>query len=277
MRNSHIGGRFGLAAWLLACSWTVAPAVVQAEDIVTDRPDFTESAVVVPRGMVQIEAGFTWTDPGDPQPPVPPEEGEEPPPPLGERSDDFKEFTTAPEVLIRWGFADNLELRVGLPNQIEISDGPSGVGDGSVGVKWQLGPNRFGLDYALIAGVSVPIGDSEFTSDGVDPSLIFIVGDDINGKWSYGAQVGGGVATGGSEDEAFVLASFAFARQLGRRGSTFFEFFGEDQESTPSSVLFHHGYAWQVNSNFQLDLRMGVGLTDESPDGLFGAGVSWRW
>lgn len=33
-----------------------------SEPIITDRPDFTESAVVVAKGAVQIETGLTWED-----------------------------------------------------------------------------------------------------------------------------------------------------------------------------------------------------------------------
>ena len=45
----------------------MAAQEVESDDIgplVTDRPDFTESAVGVPIGRVQIEAGYTWTRKG---------------------------------------------------------------------------------------------------------------------------------------------------------------------------------------------------------------------
>lgn len=34
----------------------------EPSELVTDRPDFTESAVVAPIGSPQIEAGITWID-----------------------------------------------------------------------------------------------------------------------------------------------------------------------------------------------------------------------
>src|ERR1700736_6070107 len=37
---------------------------VSNQEIVTDRPDTTESAVVVPKASLQVENGFTWTDNG---------------------------------------------------------------------------------------------------------------------------------------------------------------------------------------------------------------------
>ena len=34
--------------------------VTDPKEIVTDRPDITESAVVIPVGALQLESGFTW-------------------------------------------------------------------------------------------------------------------------------------------------------------------------------------------------------------------------
>jgi zinc transporter ZupT len=39
----------------------IAPAAAYAQDLVTDRPDFTESALTVPAGMRQLEGGYTFT------------------------------------------------------------------------------------------------------------------------------------------------------------------------------------------------------------------------
>src|SRR5687767_7085827 len=62
--------------------------------IVTDRPDFTESPVAVPRGAVQVEMGNTY-----------------------ERADDVRANTLG-EMLVRVGVHRGLELRLGLPSYV---------------------------------------------------------------------------------------------------------------------------------------------------------------
>src|SRR5688572_16888449 len=99
------------------------------DPIVTDRPDFTESSVVVPLRRLQLETGFTqsWA--------------------AGSKS------FTAPEALFRYGIAQKLELRVGLPNwtlQRDGSTSQTGWSDLYLGTKLQLGPTPSGIDAAII-------------------------------------------------------------------------------------------------------------------------------
>ena len=61
--------------------------------LVTDRPDFTESTKTIPRGHLQIEAGFTFV--------------------YDRRGDDRLRDHAAPELLLRIGLADDFELRIG--------------------------------------------------------------------------------------------------------------------------------------------------------------------
>ncbi|HKY61551.1 MAG TPA: transporter, partial [Gemmatimonadota bacterium] len=80
--------------------------------LVTDRPDFTESAVTVPRGDVQLESGYTFT-----------------------RSDEEDEHSLG-EVLARIGLVERLEARIGFGSHAWITaagNDPSGFEDPSVG------------------------------------------------------------------------------------------------------------------------------------------------
>ena len=49
-----------LAAVTVAVNRQSQPPTSDPE-IVTDRPDITESAIVVPKGSLQFESGLTWT------------------------------------------------------------------------------------------------------------------------------------------------------------------------------------------------------------------------
>ncbi|MCH9649353.1 MAG: transporter [Deltaproteobacteria bacterium] len=238
-----------LPIWLLCCMGISA----QGQELITDRPDFTESGVVVPTGSLQIEAGVTFEDGGD-----------------------GDETISSPELLLRWGFVERLELRIGVPDWVDQRRGTSGISDGSLGVKWQLGPTSAGWDLGLIGTVSLPLGDQRNTSDEVDPDLIVTAGRDLSELWSLGGQVGVGRETAGADHETVLSATLVLGRALGERGGLFLEFAAEDREEGGTAVLFHHGFTYLVTPTFQWDVHAGVGLTDDAPDFLIGLGFSWR-
>lgn len=82
-------------------------------EIVTDRPDVTESSIVVPKGSLQFENGITWTTDH------------------GAQSVDFS------ETLVRFGISTRMEIRLVIPNYLKDVTGSkaSGFDDIAVGVK----------------------------------------------------------------------------------------------------------------------------------------------
>lgn len=237
---------------LLLVALLLAPtSFTAAQALVTDRPDFTESAVVVPAASLQLEGGLTWLEVGS------------------------FEVLSAPELLLRWGLSERFELRLGLPDRIEVRRGPSGLGDASVGAKWQLGPTASGWDVALIGTLSLPLGDDDFSSDSADPELILTLGRELVAGWSLGTQVGFSQVGAGATEEELVAATLVVGKGLTPRVGTFFELAVEDGAGA-TAVLAHHGYTFQPRPHVQLDLHAGAGLSDEAPDALIGAGISWR-
>jgi hypothetical protein len=114
-------------------------------EIVTDRPDITESSIVVPKGSLQFENGLTWT------------------------GDNGQATLDLPETLVRFGVSDRTELRIVVPNYFEGLTGPtgaSGFGDVAVGMKQQLGPLPGGVDLSVIVALSLPTGADQISSHG---------------------------------------------------------------------------------------------------------------
>ncbi|MFQ5605489.1 MAG: transporter [bacterium] len=225
-------------------------------EIVTDRPDFTESAVVVPTGAVQFEGGGTLE--------------------LGPRADDN---FTLPELLLRWSFRPRVELRLGLPDYIKFkkAGGPAGFGDSSIGAKVQFGPLAGDWDLAGILTLSLPSGHDDLTSDTVDPELIIVAGRELNAAWSLGTQL---VLASASEDDhrRFVWGgTVVLSTSLSDKIGSFGELAVTIPEEGTAFVLLHHGYSYLVNSTLQLDLHGGVGFTDSAPDFFLGAGLSNRF
>lgn len=238
---------FRCLAILLACA---APAAAQEAPLVTDRPDFTESAVVVPLGGVQVEAGATVEFAND------------------------AEVISGPELLVRWAPVERLELRFGAPDYLGgtgVSDG--GFGDPSLGLKAQFGPLN-GWDLGAIATVSIPVGDDAFSTNAVDPELIFTAGRDLSSWASLGGQVQ--AERDGSANVWTVGGTVVLGLGLSERIGTFVEVASSAPDGGASTTFLHHGYTFLVTPTVQLDVHGGPGLTDASPDAFVGAGLSVR-
>lgn len=233
------------------------PALLMAQDapsrraeLVTDRPDFTESAVVVPNGSLQVELGSTWRRTG------------------GSHS------VSGAEPLARWGVLGDVELRFGLPAVVR-SDGATGVTDGTVGAKVALG-SPLGWDLALIAEAGVPTGDSRFGADGAEGALVVTTGRALGERWSIGTQISG-VWTSAPTGNLVVDYTLVLGRSITSRVSTFAEAAVSTFDEAPPPVLLHHGYAVLVSRQLQLDVHMGLGINDTAPDALVGMGFSARF
>jgi hypothetical protein len=242
----------------LAVSVALAiPALSQAEgystdNVITDRPDFTESAVVVPVGTMQFEGGFT----------------------LEQWPNDLSVFSL-PELLIRKSMSETIELRIGVPSYTKISNGfdLSGIGDASIGAKFELGRSQSGIDLAAIASLSLPIGKDGLTSDEPDPSFALVAGKTLDERWSFGAQI----MAGWLASDFNWGATAVVGASLGGTWGGFFELATDGLSGSGStSTIAHTGLTYVLKSGVQLDYHVGFGLSDAAPDVLFGAGLSFR-
>jgi hypothetical protein len=243
-----------IATGLCACQTSFAE-----EALVTDRPDFTESTQTVAPGLVQIEAGLTYTDTG---------------------LDQFE----LPEALFRIGLIENLELRIEVPNYTTVDtpgDNVDGFSDGSIGVKVHLADQNGALpDLGLIASASLPVGKEAFSSDNVDPTLTLAWAYDLDSGYSIGGNVGVTSSDGGGDDRFLETAySFAAGIPLTESWSAYVEYYGLSFLSSDedSEHYMNGGFTYLVNNNLQLDWRIGFGLTDNSDDLFTGAGLSVRF
>jgi hypothetical protein len=154
----------------------------------------------------------------------------------------------------------------------------SGVGDGSIGTKIQLGPIGDGWDLASVVTVSLPTGESGFSTDGLDPSVILTAGQELGGNWSVGSQIFGELAKT-REDREFTWGdTLVFGTALGSESPTgaFLELAATVPEAGGTAVSLHHGYTHLLTRTLQLDIHGGVGLTHSAPDVFIGAGLCFR-
>ena len=232
------------------------PAAAQ-EPMITDRPDFTESAFSIPTGYFQLEAGFTFED--------------------GESGD----FETYGEALLRVGLTPRWEARLGIPSYGRFeADGmdASGFLDASLGAKVELDP--WGqASTALLVSTSVPTASGDFESSHWQPEVLLALSWDLDAGYGLGANLGYTHAYDGNERFAQLRASVGLGIPVSDRLGAFVEMYGFSEESEDGSPTLYAdaGLTYALSEDLQLDVRVGHGFADSGTDLFFGAGVSTRW
>ena len=225
--------------------------------IATDRPQITNSSVVVPCGSLQLENGFQETGNG------------------GQQSFDF------PETSVRFGIAGKTELRFAAPNYFYNDDTASGftngAGDLSLGFKQQLGPTRGGFDVSLIPSVSLPTGASLISSHGYDPTIQLPWSRSLTKNWTAAGMFSLMWPTEGGRRNLAGQSSLYFDRQLTPSWDAYVEYSGAfPQRGGPQHVI-DFGTAYKPTPHQQLDFHCSFGLSAASPDHSIGIGYSVRF
>lgn len=239
-----------------------------APPLITDRPDQTESAVVVPRGTVQLELGAVHAF-------------DEHTPSSGER------VVNLGTALLRVGVAPAFELRVGFAGWLRASADATpavhGLGDVDLGAKLALRRGeRAGPAIAVLGAVTLPTGHDAFGAAGPDPEVRLAVSHDLSG-FGLGCNLGSAWttvtdSTGGESLRTDLRYTAVLGRSLGARVGAFVEGFGSlaVSDGEPSWHALDAGLTLALRDNLQLDLAGGLGLTRAAEDWFVGAGVSVR-
>jgi hypothetical protein len=236
-----------LPALAAACATASAPL----PDLVTDRPDATESALSVPAGHVQLEMGYTFT------------------------RLETAHLHTVGEVLARIGLNEWTELRLEVSSlAIEASTGGrlrSGFEDPSVGVKVELPSTRLFPETALMAWTSLPMGSSGFGGEW-RPALL------AASAWPLRRGVDAGINAGWASTETGgeVLGSAALGFSLLPDWGGFAEVFGSTGPGGERRGFVDGGLTYGLTPDLQLDARVGTELGGAS-EAFVGTGLVVRW
>lgn len=247
----------------VAALLTVTGGASADEPLVTDRPDFTESAVSVEPGRFQLEFGATWAEGGE-----------------------QREFG-AGEALLRVGVFSRFELRIE-GGSFAWTDGPedddpSGLTAASFGFKVELvrASSRVlgGMQLALLAATTMPTGDSDVDTDRWQPSAVLAAGWDLTDRVSVGSNLGLAYLDDGGERFTATWLTGVVGFAVSERWGAFFELFGftTERDGGPSTGTVQVGATCLVSNDFQLDARFARRVTGEGPDALIGIGAAWRF
>jgi hypothetical protein len=162
MRFSISAASSGAFLCILGASTAMADQCPQTDgSIDTDRPDVTNSSVVLPQGSFQNENGLDF----------------------GQRNSS-REFDVTNSRL-RWGIAPCLEFLVDIPTYSAPISGSlsSGFTDVTPAIKWQIGPSPGKLDLSATLGVGLPTGTKAVVGSGVQPYVQFPWSAHLGGGW----------------------------------------------------------------------------------------------
>jgi hypothetical protein len=247
------------------------------ERIETERHDFTQSAVTVGRHVAQLESGYTYF--------------------YKDTGEEIESSHTFPEMMLRLGLSEDIEFRIRWNNAWQfIDEGPdqTGAEDLRYSLKLQMTRQRSCCSYvptsALELRGTAPTGSEDFSTDQSEFSLDYIY------QWSLGRGVtlagSTGLGTNGFADFGFlpeeptadefnvVSQSAVLGFELSESNTMYLEWFGVYSDGLAdefSISVLNAGIDHYVTSNFVLDVRAGVGLSDDADDFFAGVGGGYRF
>jgi hypothetical protein len=223
--------------------------------IATDRPDVTNSSVVVPGGSVQVEYGIDWT------------------------SRQSASVIDGPNTRIRLGIAHCVEVLFDLPNYSRPSGrlASAGFSDLSPAIKRQLGRLPGDIELSATVGLELPTGTSRIAGSGYGAYAQFPWSKEIGEGWSLSGMVTAFLNPGESAHNPTLEPTFAVERQVGSRTDVFMEYVADHARRGPFSQLVDAGGAYRITPTQQIDLHAGVGLNRAAPNYFFGIGYSFRF
>jgi len=234
-----------------------------SEDLITDRPDQTESPSPVSKESIQIETGFFYEN---------------------LESQNLKEkiygYNTS---LLRYGLLDNLELRLGFDyletktelNSLEIGNRDAGFSPLLVGVKVGIAKEKGLLpEIGLLGHLNLPFSVSKEIrpeTTGVDFRFSFSHTLTENSGISYNL----GAAWGEDSSQASYLYTFVYGYDINEKLGLYLEVYGDLPEDHNSDHFWDAGITYELKKNMQLDALIGTGI-DNSQKLMLGGGISLR-
>lgn len=251
------------------------PLSLDLGPIVTDRPDFTESPLVVPAGSIQLESGYTFTHDNE--------------------GTDRRSEHTLPEFLLRAGLTRDVELRLAWlgwsftdERFLEEDDRgrdvwrnphESDTNDFSAGFKFQLAREEGWIpDLAVIADITMPTGSERVSSGDVDPTVKILIGHSVTETVYVASNVNMRVASDELGRFFQVEGSISLGAELFEDVGGYVEYFfiAPNERGVDVAHYLDGGLTYQLTPVVQFDWRIGMGLNEEADDLFTGVGLSVR-
>jgi outer membrane putative beta-barrel porin/alpha-amylase len=196
MRFLGSTGLIGLSLCVLGASTAWADQCPEKESpIATDRPDVTNSSLVVPQGSFQNENGINFS-----------------------QRNGGHEFDGT-DSRLRWGIAPCMEILVDIPTYFAAVSGPlnSGFTNVTPAIKWQISPLPGQLDLSLTVGAGLPTGTKTIAGPGVQPYVQFPWSWQLAGGWGISGMITNFILPADPTNKLSTETTFVLEREVAER------------------------------------------------------------
>jgi hypothetical protein len=225
------------------------------EPIAADRPDQTETPFIVPKGMFQMENGFSY-----------------------EKTNDEESTIVSPTILFKYGVNENVEIRLITEySTTTIGDEKiSGFHPILVGTKIKVCeekgiiPKTSFIGHLLIPNLASAELKAEYYAAEFRFTMQHTISDKISLSYNFGAEWDGMVP-----DATFVYTltgGFSITDKFG----SYIEFYGFAPQNDKASHNFDGGFTYLISNDFMIDTSAGFGITDNAPEYFISVGFSFR-
>ncbi|MDB5636537.1 MAG: transporter [Bradyrhizobium sp.] len=225
------------------------------DEIATDRPDVTNSSLVVPVGSFQSENGVNFS------------------------ARDGRRIVDGTDTRWRLGIAPCLELLVDLPTYFANVRGPgsSGFSDVAPAIKWQVSPIPGKIDLSLVFGMALPTGALDIAGRGAQPYLQMPWSWELHDGWGLSGMLTEFFRPSELTTKRITETTFVIEKKVTERASLFVEYVGDYPENASPSQLLNSGGSYHLSPTQQVDFHVAFGLNHNAPSYIVGAGYSFRF
>ncbi|HUS02963.1 MAG TPA: transporter [Chitinophagaceae bacterium] len=248
-----------LLSFLVLLFFTCVKA--QPDPIDTDRPDQTESVLLVPKKWLQFEAGFN----------------------IQKNNNSETEFLI-PTLLSKYGLSKRIELRlittIKKNSYLLIPTGTvyeTGLDVTEIGAKISLFEEKNLLPKtSFLFHVGIPaFSSAKFKPDKAAPNFRFTMQHTVSSNSALGYNVGC-EWDGFTNDPAYIY-TLALGINLASKWYSYIEGFGTFKKQMSPEHNIDGGLAYFISNNFKIDLSTGFGLTPAAPKWYIALGASIRF
>lgn len=257
--------RFLCAFCVLAMPLLAQPAGVERGgsemgELVTDRPDFTESSEVVGRDVAQWEMGSVLEF---------------------DRAAGTRTLSLGTP-LLRWGVSKRIEMRIAGDGHItEFSHGQKqrGFGDTEFGLKVKFHDESKWLPaMAVIPFLGMPSGAAPFSGGTMSPGMKFVLAKDVPLGFGVSSNLNVAKVTGDGTTFLQKAVTLSVGHDLVAGISGFWEAFSfaPFDKGTGPAWVYDMGLTRMIGPNAQWDVTWGHRLNQIGPDQFVQVGITLR-
>jgi hypothetical protein len=246
----------------------------ERDEIETDRDSFTPATSIASRRRLVVESAYSFVD-----------------------NRGFKESHSFPELVLRYGLTDRVELRLGWNYETggEFAEASSDEAGGDQFASRDRLIREHSIQYGVKVGLTeqsrwlprsvvilqgfTPTGGSAGTSTASQLIATYAAGWELPNRWQFDTAMRYGTASEGGDRFNNWAPSAVLRMPVGEKWAVHGEYFGIFTTGKAGNTTQHYfspGIHYLVTPNLEVGVRLGWGLNDQSVRFFSNVGFGWR-